>query len=206
MSSPATVTIHVVDTPPVAANDSYAVLAGSSLSLPSADVLYTASDADGDALTAALVGGPANGTLQFHTDGTFTYTPDAGFTGTDSFTYTASDGVLSSNVATVTLTVGTDPFAVQDQNAQVIHDAAIAAANAPVSAAAFADQQAQTAEQFAAQAAEEASAGPGGGGEAAAGDPAQATLADALAGAEGQYAAGEHSAAPPRRRPRARPP
>jgi len=38
-------------------------------------------------------------------DGTFTYTPDAGFTGTDSFTYVANDGTLDSAVTTVTITV-----------------------------------------------------------------------------------------------------
>ena len=39
------------------------------------------------------------------TDGSFTYTPNADFNGTDSFTYTASDGTAASNVATVTMTV-----------------------------------------------------------------------------------------------------
>ena len=34
-----------------------------------------------------------------------TYTPNPGFTGADSFTYTANDGLLDSNVATVSVTV-----------------------------------------------------------------------------------------------------
>src|SRR5690606_23671281 len=38
-------------------------------------------------------------------DGSFTYTPDGGFFGTDSFTYYANDGTDNSNVATVTITV-----------------------------------------------------------------------------------------------------
>ncbi|NEU06753.1 hypothetical protein GZH53_00350, partial [Flavihumibacter sp. R14] len=38
-------------------------------------------------------------------DGSFTYTPNANFNGTDSFTYKVSDGTLESNIATVTLTV-----------------------------------------------------------------------------------------------------
>ena len=57
------------------------------------------------ALTAALETGPLNGTLVFNSDGSFTYTPNTGFTGTDSFTYTASDGIDDSNVATATITV-----------------------------------------------------------------------------------------------------
>ena len=36
---------------------------------------------------------PAHGSLTVNADGTFTYTPQAGFTGTDTFTYTASDAV-----------------------------------------------------------------------------------------------------------------
>jgi hypothetical protein len=43
--------------------------------------------------------------LTLNTNGSFTYTPAAGFIGTDTFTYTASDGSLSSNVATVTINV-----------------------------------------------------------------------------------------------------
>ncbi|MDX1465773.1 MAG: Ig-like domain-containing protein, partial [Halomonas sp.] len=42
-------------------------------------------------------------------DGTLTYTPNAGFTGTDSFTYRASDGALESEPATVTVTVEAPP-------------------------------------------------------------------------------------------------
>lgn len=38
-------------------------------------------------------------------NGTFTYRPNAGFTGTDTFTYTVSDRSLTSNVATVTIIV-----------------------------------------------------------------------------------------------------
>src|SRR6266511_2367505 len=73
---------------PVAVNDSYTT------------------NEDGDALTASVVSTPANGTVTLNTlDGSFTYTPDANFNGTDSFTYQVDDGTLASNVATVTLTV-----------------------------------------------------------------------------------------------------
>ena len=40
------------------------------------------------------------------TDGSFTYTPITGYTGTDSFTFHAYDGLSGGNVATVTLYVG----------------------------------------------------------------------------------------------------
>jgi Bacterial Ig domain len=48
-------------------------------------------DADGDALTSKLVTGPEYGDLTLHGDGSFTYTPDADFHGTDTFTYKVSD-------------------------------------------------------------------------------------------------------------------
>jgi VCBS repeat-containing protein len=56
-------------------------------------------------MTAAVVAGPANGTLTLNADGSFTYTPNANFNGTDTFTYQANDGFGNSNVATVTITV-----------------------------------------------------------------------------------------------------
>jgi VCBS repeat-containing protein len=69
-------------------------------------VLANDTDVDGDLLlSATLVSGPAHGTLSFRGDGTFTYTPNPNFNGTDSFTYRTSDGRLDSNVATVTITV-----------------------------------------------------------------------------------------------------
>lgn len=62
-------------------------------------------DTDGNALSAVIVTQPSNGTLISNGDGSFTYTPNAGFIGNDSFTYTANDGSLSSNTATVDLSV-----------------------------------------------------------------------------------------------------
>ena len=43
-------------------------------------------------MTAAVVTGPANGSLTFNSDGSFTYTPNAYFNGTDSFSYRVNDG------------------------------------------------------------------------------------------------------------------
>src|SRR5262249_23760364 len=48
---------------------------------------------------------PAHGTLTLKADGSFVYTPFANYHGTDSFTYITSDGIVVSNVATVTITV-----------------------------------------------------------------------------------------------------
>jgi VCBS repeat-containing protein len=68
-------------------------------------VLADDSDPDGDNLTAAIVSSTPNGSLSLASDGSFSYTPNAGFTGSDTFTYQASDGSLSDS-ATVTITIG----------------------------------------------------------------------------------------------------
>ncbi len=90
---------------PIAADDNFTVEADGSLVLDGAtDLLTNDSDPDGDTLTITEVGQPGNGTVVDNEDGTWTYTPNTGYTGTDTFTYTISDGVDSEN-ATVTVTV-----------------------------------------------------------------------------------------------------
>jgi aryl-phospho-beta-D-glucosidase BglC (GH1 family) len=60
----------------------------------------------GISLTAVLVSNPANGQLVLNTNGSFTYTPNVGFTGTDTFRYRDFDGfVNSANIATVSILV-----------------------------------------------------------------------------------------------------
>ncbi len=90
---------------PVASDDTYSVDEDDVLIIAAPGVLANDSDVDGDSLTPSLVSGPSNGTLTLNSDGSFTYTPNANFNGTDTFTYKVSDGTLDSNVATVTITV-----------------------------------------------------------------------------------------------------
>jgi len=91
--------------PPVALNDSYSVAVDGTLNVPSPGVLSNDSDGDSDQLTAILVSDVSHGSLTLNSNGSFTYTPDPGYTGTDSFTYRANDGQDNSNTATVTITV-----------------------------------------------------------------------------------------------------
>ena len=56
-------------------------------------------------LTPQLVQGPTHGILTMQANGSWLYTPRAGFHGSDSFTYMAQDGHGQSNIATVRLTV-----------------------------------------------------------------------------------------------------
>ena len=67
-------------------------------------VILSASDGDGDPLSYAIVGNPANGTVTV-VGNMATYTPTANFNGSDSFTFKANDDVADSNVATVAVTV-----------------------------------------------------------------------------------------------------
>jgi hypothetical protein len=99
------VTIEPVNDPPVAANDSAVAVAGHTLTVASPGVLGNDSDVDGEALTAVLVSGPAHGSLVLYADGSYTYSPTAGYQGSDSFTYKANDGTVGSNTVTVSLTV-----------------------------------------------------------------------------------------------------
>ena len=105
-SNVATVTITVNNTPPVAANDSYSTNQDTKLTVNANNgVLNNDTDANGDALTAALAGNVSHGTLSLSPNGSFTYTPASGYSGADSFTYRANDGTSNSNTATVTITV-----------------------------------------------------------------------------------------------------
>ncbi len=58
-----------------------------------------------DGITARLLTGPENGALVLRSDGSFTYTPTPGFTGTDTFTYVAADYYGTGAPTTVELIV-----------------------------------------------------------------------------------------------------
>jgi len=90
---------------PTAAADAYSTAEDTALSVAAPGVLGNDSDPDGNPLTAVLGSGPSHGTLALNANGSFTYTPAANYNGSDSFTYHASDGTLTSNLATVTITV-----------------------------------------------------------------------------------------------------
>jgi peptidoglycan/xylan/chitin deacetylase (PgdA/CDA1 family) len=94
-----------INLPPVAVNDSYNITANIPLDFAAPGVLSNDSDSEGVALTVQLVSGPSHGTIVLNSNGSFVYTPAAGYVGSDSFTYRANDGTYSSNVATVTITV-----------------------------------------------------------------------------------------------------
>ena len=98
--------VTVVAAPPTANNDTFSTPTGTALNVVAPGVLGNDTNPTATPLTAILVAGPApaSGTLVLNANGSFTFTPAAGFTGAASFTYQASNGTLS-NIATVNITV-----------------------------------------------------------------------------------------------------
>jgi len=91
---------------PMAVADRFATGAGKRLVVGvDRSVLRNDSDGNSDPLGARLVSGPSHGSLQFNANGSFSYTPAAGFSGADSFRYLANDDLADSPPATVKIKV-----------------------------------------------------------------------------------------------------
>ncbi|MDA1050594.1 MAG: FG-GAP-like repeat-containing protein [Planctomycetota bacterium] len=99
------VTVTPINDPPFATDDQYTVDGNAVLNVPALGVLANDGDVDGDSLTVAVDTGPSNGVLNLNADGSFSYDPNVGFSGTDSFTYIAQDGGGLQAGATVTIDV-----------------------------------------------------------------------------------------------------
>ena len=69
------------------------------------DFAALGSDADANLLSATITAPPQHGTLNQQPDGTWRYTPNANFFGTDTLRFTLNDGRVDSNQATLTITV-----------------------------------------------------------------------------------------------------
>lgn len=105
----APVTVQVTGRPPVTEDQ---VISTSPNTQVSGQII--ASDPDGDPLIYLLGSSPTSGTTQLNPDGSFTYTPNAGFAGTDSFTVWVSDGNGGTAVSTVTINIPVLPPIVND--------------------------------------------------------------------------------------------
>lgn len=97
--------MFVASAPPSAVDDIYGTTAGRPLTAVAPGVLGNDVDVDDDPLAAELVTDASHGSLTLNANGSFNYTPNPGFVGTDSFTYKASDGVYASGSATVSIVV-----------------------------------------------------------------------------------------------------
>jgi hypothetical protein len=129
----ATLTVTVLNDPPIAVEDAFSVDEDSYiLSGPMAlflnDVVV---DSPQSFWTAQLVTGPAHGTAVVFADGSFAYVPDANWNGTDSFTYRIWNGHDYSNEATVTIAVAAVNDLPQSLGEVVVTDAGTAVTFTP---------------------------------------------------------------------------
>ncbi|MGB5455184.1 MAG: retention module-containing protein, partial [Gammaproteobacteria bacterium] len=111
----ATVSIHVNPVTDISATDDTA--SGDEDTTISSSVASNDNTTSGGVLTYAIDTGVSNGSLVFNGDGSYDYTPNANFSGTDSFIYTVTDAASGENsTQTVTLTVNqvTDLSAADD--------------------------------------------------------------------------------------------
>jgi VCBS repeat-containing protein len=117
---------------PTAVGHSYSAVGNTSLAVgttptgPAATVSGSVLNGDSDTDTAATLSvtantSPAHGTLTMNSDGTFTYLPNARYSGSDSFQYTiaGSNARSLTATATVTVTVGTVVWYVDDAKSAV---------------------------------------------------------------------------------------
>jgi hypothetical protein len=103
--------------PPVAAlNDAYVTDVNMTLTVAAPGVQTNDVALNGATMTSVLVAGPAHGSVTLNANGSFTYTPSTGFTGTDTFTYQDIASGHKSNVATVTIDVQPKTFVVTNTN------------------------------------------------------------------------------------------
>jgi hypothetical protein len=102
-----TITVTPVQHAPIAGNDAYTTVQDTPLAVAAPGILTNDGDQDGNTLTLQTtpVSAPSNGSVTLATDGSFTYTPNTGFTGTDSFTYRIDDGTGRSADGVVTIVV-----------------------------------------------------------------------------------------------------
>ena len=100
-----TLTVTAANDAPVAVTEAYTTTEDTSLSVAAPGILENDSDVDEDALTAMLDSDVSHGELTLEIDGSFVYTPTAGYFGQDLFSYYAYDGALASEVVEVILVV-----------------------------------------------------------------------------------------------------
>jgi VCBS repeat-containing protein len=120
------ITVNAVNDAPVASGDSYSVNEDNALNIAAPGVLGNDTDVENHQLAAVLETAATHGSVTLNANGSFAYTPDEDYNGSDSFTYRADDGGLASNAATVAITVNAvnDPPVAEDDLADTDEDTA----------------------------------------------------------------------------------
>ena len=114
-STSVTIEVQPVNDPPIANPDSYFGLPNRTLRINSATgLLANDTDMDSALLEATVAVAPTHGTLVLEKNGSFTYTPNAGYTGTDQFQYRAKDESAESPDTLVTLRITSQPLVISE--------------------------------------------------------------------------------------------
>ncbi|WP_421919910.1 Ig-like domain-containing protein [Marinifilum sp.] len=111
-----TITVNATNDTPVAVDDSNTTNEDTAVN---GNVLTNDTDLGDAPVSVVSNTNPSNGSVRVNTDGTYTYTPNADFFGTDTFEYTIEDVDGEQSTATVTITVNATndtPVAVEDSN------------------------------------------------------------------------------------------
>jgi large repetitive protein len=90
---------------PASRADEYSTPFNTPLQIFAPGVLSNDNNSGGGAMTAELIVGPSNGTLVFNADGSFTYTPNTGFSGTETLKYRAINATGNGNIVSITITI-----------------------------------------------------------------------------------------------------
>jgi len=110
---------------PVATDDIYSVNRDNTLIVPAPGVLTN--DSGTGPLTVSLVPGtgPLNGTLMLSANGSFTYTPNPGYSGQNSFQYTANNSGGSSPATVTIMVINNTPPVANAQSVATNEDTAV---------------------------------------------------------------------------------
>lgn len=116
--------IYPVNDPPIANPDFFTTFEDTPLN---GSVVLNDSDPDGDVLTFTRLTTPANGTLIFNANGTFTFTPNLNWNGNTTFNYLVCDpfGLCDTTSVSITITPVNDPPIANPDRFRVLKDSTI---------------------------------------------------------------------------------
>jgi len=131
------ITVTPVNDAPIASDESLVTDEDTQIS----GNLPAATDADGDAVSYDLATAATNGVASVNIDGSYVYTPNAGYNGDDSFSYTVDDGKGGTNTYTVDVTVNNvnDAPVAADANGTTPEDTPLAGVALPAASDADGD-------------------------------------------------------------------
>ena len=110
LAAHSTITINgAVNDPGSAADDTATTAANTNLFVPGPGVLANDNDPDGLVVITGAVATSGGGAIEFQSNGAYSYTPAANFSGTDTVVYTAQDPFGSQVSATLRITVSAPP-------------------------------------------------------------------------------------------------